>query len=202
MKHIGKRMADSTAALIGLILFGPLMLLVALLIRLSMGAPILFRQVRPGLGEKPFTVLKFRTMREDVGPDGRLLPDEERLTRVGAVVRKFSLDELPQFINVLRGDMSLVGPRPLLMRYLDRYSPEQRRRHEVKPGVTGWAQIHGRNVISWEDKFALDVWYVDHGSLWLDLKILAITVLKVLKREGISQEGRATVDEFMGNDCP
>ena len=202
MRNAVKRLIDILGALVGLILFGPLMLLVALLIRLSLGAPILFRQVRPGLGEKPFTVLKFRTMREDVGPDGQFLPDEDRLTRAGAVVRKLSLDELPQFINVLRGDMSFVGPRPLLMRYLDRYSPEQRRRHEVKPGITGWAQIHGRNVIAWEDKFALDVWYVDHWSLGLDLKILATTVWKVLKREGISQEGRATVDEFMGNDCP
>ena len=149
------------------------------------GWPVAFRQPRPGRSGEPFRLLKFRTMSDARGSDGQLLPDEQRLTRWGAMLRSISLDELPELINVLKGDMSLVGPRPLLMRYLDRYTPEQARRHEVRPGITGWAQVNGRNALTWEEKFELDVWYVDHASLWLDLRILAMTVLKVLWREGI-----------------
>jgi lipopolysaccharide/colanic/teichoic acid biosynthesis glycosyltransferase len=163
-----------------------------------MGLPILFRQQRPGLHGKPFTLLKFRTMTDARDAQGNLLPDAERLTPFGSFLRRTSLDELPAFFNVLRGDMSLMGPRPLLMAYLDRYTPEQARRHEVRPGITGWAQVNGRNAITWEQKFVLDVWYVDNWSLWLDLKILFLTGWKVLRREGISQEGHATMPEFLG----
>jgi lipopolysaccharide/colanic/teichoic acid biosynthesis glycosyltransferase len=165
-----------------------------------MGKPILFRQERIGAKGKPFTILKFRTMTMKRDNDGHLLPDALRLTRFGRFLRGSSLDELPELLNVLKGDMSLVGPRPLLMQYLDRYTPEQARRHEVKPGITGWAQVHGRNALTWEEKFTLDVWYVDHCSLSLDLRILLLTLWKVLKREGISQEGSATMTEFMGHD--
>jgi len=200
MTHFVKRLADILGAVLGSVIFSPIMIVVAIVIRLSMGSPVLFRQMRPGYREKPFSVLKFRTMREALDPDGNPLPDEERLTRTGSFIRKTSLDELPQFFNVLKGEMSFVGPRPLLMQYLDRYTPEQRRRHEAKPGITGWAQVNGRNVISWEEKFALDTWYVDNRSLWLDFKILLMTIIKVLRREGISQEGQATAEEFMGTE--
>jgi sugar transferase EpsL len=200
MTHSVKKLVDSLGAVLGLVISSPIMIVIAIVIRLSMGSPVLFRQRRPGHREKPFSVLKFRTMREELGSDGNPLPDEERLTRAGSFIRKTSLDELPQFFNVLKGEMSFVGPRPLLMQYLDRYTPEQRRRHEAKPGITGWAQVNGRNVISWEEKFALDVWYVDNRSLWLDFKILLMTVVKVLRREGISQEGQATAEEFMGTE--
>jgi sugar transferase EpsL len=169
---------------------------ISLLILFSMGKPIFFRQLRPGLNGKPFEIYKFRTMTDRRDKNGALLPDSERLTGIGGFLRSSSLDELPELINVLKGDMSIVGPRPLLMQYLDRYTPEQARRHEVKPGITGWAQVNGRNAITWEDKFKLDVWYVDNQSLWLDLKIIGMTVLKVLRREGISQPGQATAEEF------
>jgi len=167
-----------------------------------MGSPVLFRQVRPGLHRKPFVMYKFRTMRDLRDTEGRLLPDEMRLTRVGHILRATSLDELPELFNVLKGEMSLVGPRPLLMEYLELYTPEQARRHEVKPGITGWAQVNGRNAITWEEKFKLDVWYVDNWSLGLDLKILALTLIKVLKREGISADGHATMPEFRGSQGP
>ena len=166
--------------------------------RLKLGSPVLFRQRRPGLHGKPFTIYKFRTMTDARDAQGKLLPDAERLTPFGRFLRSASLDELPELFNVLKGDMSLVGPRPLLMQYLDRYTPEQMRRHEVKPGITGWAQVNGRNAITWEQKFALDVWYVDNKSLGLDGKIILLTLWKILKREGISQPGQATMEEFMG----
>ncbi len=171
---------------------------IALLTRISQGRDIFFRQARPGLRGKPFNMLKFRTMSNRLGDGGRLLPDEHRITPLGQFLRSTSLDELPELFNVLKGEMSLVGPRPLLMRYLERYTPEQMRRHEVKPGITGWAQVNGRNAITWEEKFKLDVWYVDHQSLGLDLKIIALTLLKILKREGISAAGHVTMSEFMG----
>jgi sugar transferase EpsL len=194
-----KRILDFAAALILSLGLSPLFLILALLIRRRLGSPVLFRQLRPGYREKIFTVYKFRTMTNETDPQGQPLPDEQRLTRLGQWIRSLSLDELPQLFNVLVGNLSLVGPRPLLIEYLDRYSPEQSRRHEVKPGITGWAQINGRNAISWEEKFQLDVWYVDHWSLFLDIKILWITLEKVFKREGISQEGRATMEVFMGS---
>ncbi len=193
-----KRLVDLIAALLILILFVPVMALVALAIRLTMGGPVLFRQVRPGYRMKPFTLYKFRTMREGHDDDGTPRLDAERLTRLGRLLRRASLDELPQLWNVLRGDLSLVGPRPLLMHYLPLYTSEQARRHEVKPGITGWAQVHGRNAISWEDKFSYDVWYVEHWSLWLDLKILILTLTKVLRQSGITQAGQATMSEFTG----
>lgn len=176
----------------------PIGIVSALLVRWKIGVPSLFFQDRPGLNGRLFRLYKFRTMRDATGRDGRSLPDAERMTRLGGWMRKWSLDELPELFNVLKGDMSLVGPRPLLPQYLGRYTPEQARRHEVKPGLTGWAQVNGRNAITWEEKFALDVWYVDNRSIWLDLKILAMTAWKVLKREGISAEGEATMSEFMG----
>jgi sugar transferase EpsL len=177
----------------------PVVIVVALLVRLQMGRPVFFRQVRPGYKAKLFALLKFRTMNSARDDHGRLLPDEKRLTKFGRLLRRCSVDELPQLWNVLRGEMSLVGPRPLLMQYLDRYSPEQARRHEVKPGVTGWAQVNGRNALSWEERFQLDVWYVDHRSFWLDVKVIAKTITKVFLREGISQNGHATMPEFIGN---
>jgi sugar transferase EpsL len=179
------------------ILFFPL-IIISLTVLLKIGRPVLFKQARPGLTGKPFTIYKFRTMTNNCDGKGLLLPDTERLTRFGRFLRSTSLDELPELINVLKGDMSLVGPRPLLLQYLDRYTPEQARRHEVKPGLTGWAQVNGRNAISWEEKFALDVWYVDNWSIWLDIKIIAITFWKILKREGITQEGQSTAEEFKG----
>lgn len=197
--EVVKRGIDICVAAVGLVLFAPLFTVIALLIRLDSSGPVFFRQVRPGLHGKPFVLYKFRTMREAFDEDGKPLPDEKRLTRLGYFLRSTSLDELPELYNVLKGEMSLVGPRPLLMEYLDRYTPEQARRHEVKPGITGWAQVHGRNALSWEEKFRLDVWYVDHRSLLLDLKILLLTFWKVLRREGISHSGYATMPEFKGS---
>ncbi|MBE9525246.1 MAG: sugar transferase [Chloroflexi bacterium] len=194
-----KRIFDIAITIPILILFSPILLLVALIVGIVHGRPLLFSQVRPGYRGELFTMYKFRTMRDLYDENGNLLPDEERLTRVGKYLRASSLDELPEFFTVLRGKMSLVGPRPLLAEYLGRYSTEQARRHDVLPGITGWAQIHGRNVLTWEDKFLLDVWYVDHWSIGLDIKILFQTFWKVIKREGISQPGFATADFFMGN---
>jgi sugar transferase EpsL len=199
----GKRLFDLALTLPALMLLALILGGIGLLVRAKLGTPIFFRQRRPGLNGQPFTLLKFRTMTNARDAQGNLLSDSERLTHFGRFLRSTSLDELPELFNVLKGEMSLVGPRPLLMQYLDRYTPEQMRRHEVKPGITGWAQINGRNAITWEQKFALDVWYVDHESLWLDLKIIAMTILKILKREGISQPGHATMEEFAGsaNGC-
>lgn len=195
-----KRLFDFCVALCALILLSPVIAIVAWQIRLKLGSPVLFRQVRPGLHGKPFEMIKFRTMRDALDSEGNPLPDSERMTPFGSFLRSSSLDELPELWNVLKGDMSLVGPRPLLMEYLPLYSPEQSRRHEVRPGVTGWAQVNGRNAISWPDKFRLDVWYVDNRSLWLDIKILFLTVKKVLVRDGISAEGEATMSKFTGNE--
>jgi len=194
-----KRVFDLCLALPGVVLLSPLLLLLALLVRLAHGSPVLFHQVRPGFLGKPFKVYKFRSMTDQRDTQGSLLPDDLRLTRLGHFLRNTSLDELPELFNVLRGEMSLVGPRPLLMQYLERYSPEQARRHHVLPGITGWAQVNGRNALTWEDKFRLDVWYVDHWSLGLDVRILLLTFWKVLRREGISQPGHATAEEFMGS---
>jgi lipopolysaccharide/colanic/teichoic acid biosynthesis glycosyltransferase len=194
-----KRIFDLFAALLALVLLAPVLAVVGWQIRRKLGSPVLFRQVRPGLRGRPFEMVKFRTMRDALDAHGKPLPDSERMTPFGNFLRSVSLDELPEVWNVLKGDMSLVGPRPLLMEYLPLYSPEQARRHEVRPGVTGWAQINGRNALSWEDKFKLDVWYVDHQSLWLDLKILVLTVKKVFVREGISAAGEATMPRFMGS---
>jgi sugar transferase EpsL len=194
-----KRALDLVVAALALLALSPLIAIVAILVRLGIGAPVLFRQPRPGLHGRVFTLLKFRTMRDARGPDGTRLPDAERLTALGRALRAASLDELPSLWNVLRGEMSLVGPRPLLVEYLPLYTPEQARRHEVRPGVTGWAQVNGRNAISWEEKFRLDVWYVDHRSLLLDLRILALTVGRVLGRQGISQGGHATSEPFRGS---
>jgi len=199
---LSKRLFDLLLTSLGLLLISPLLALIAALVWIAHGWPLIFSQVRPGYRERFFRIYKFRTMTKERDQAGDLLPDEERLTQLGRFLRATSLDELPELINVLRGQMSLVGPRPLLVQYLDRYSPEQARRHDVLPGITGWAQINGRNVITWEDKFRLDVWYVDNWSFWLDIKILALTILKVIKREGISQPGHATAEEFMGNPTP
>jgi len=196
--ELKKRIFDLAVAVPGFLALSPLMFVTALVIRTTLGKPVLFKQVRPGKDGKPFTIYKFRTMNNATGANGRLLPDEKRLTPFGKFLRSTSLDELPELFNVLKGDMSIVGPRPLLMQYLGRYTPEQVRRHEVKPGLTGWAQVNGRNALSWEEKFRLDVWYVDNWSLALDLKILIMTVVKVLRREGISQPGQATMEEFWG----
>lgn len=193
-----KRFFDLFLTCSGLLVIWPLVLLLAVLVRFKLGSPVLFCQQRPGLNGRPFMMYKFRTMTDDRDSGGKLLPDRERLTRFGMFLRGSSLDELPELINVLKGDMSLVGPRPLLMHYLPLYSPEQARRHEVRPGITGWAQVNGRNAISWEEKFKLDVWYVDNHSFCLDFKILWMTFNKVFKREGISQEGQATMSEFKG----
>ncbi len=190
--RIFKRSFDLAIASLALLIAAPIMLVVAICIRLTMGKPILFRQRRPGLHGAPFTLFKFRTMRDSAGSDG------ERITTVGAFLRRTSLDELPELWNVIRGDMSLVGPRPLLMQYLTRYSPEQMRRHEVLPGITGMAQVNGRNALSWDERLALDVWYVDHRSIWLDFKILLRTVRIILGRRGIGHQGHATMPEFMG----
>jgi sugar transferase EpsL len=194
-----KRVFDIVVSAVALTVLAPVMGLIALLVWRTMGRPVLFRHVRPGLHGKPFVMYKFRTMRDLRDAEGKLLPDEARLTPFGRWLRSTSLDELPELLNVLRGEMSLVGPRPLLMEYLDRYTPEQARRHEVKPGITGWAQIHGRNNLSWDERFKLDVWYVDNWSLWLDLKILWRTLWMVLRREGISAQGHATMPEFRGS---
>ncbi|WP_089683434.1 sugar transferase [Billgrantia gudaonensis] len=195
-----KRTVDIIASVFALIVLSPIIFLIFLLVWWRLGSPVLFRQVRPGLHGKPFKMVKFRTMRDALGDDGKPLPDEARMTKLGNFLRATSLDELPELWNVLKGDMSLVGPRPLLMEYLPLYGPEQYRRHEVRPGVTGWAQVNGRNALSWEEKFELDVWYVDHRSLILDIKILWLTVKKVLMREGVSAEGHATMERFKGND--
>lgn len=183
-----------------MIVLSPVLLIVWGLVRVKIGRPALFRQERPGLGGRIFQMYKFRTMTEERDEQGELLPDEQRLTGFGAALRKTSLDELPELFNILKGDMSFVGPRPLLVKYLDRYTPEQARRHNVRPGLTGWAQVNGRNAISWEKRFQLDLWYVEHWSLKLDAKILCMTVAKVLKREGISSEGSVTMEEFMGTE--
>lgn len=193
-----KRLVDVVGALAGLILLSPVLVVVAVLVRRRMGSPVLFRQVRPGLHGKPFEMVKFRTMRDAHDASGKPLSDAERLTPLGRFLRASSLDELPELWNVLKGEMSLVGPRPLLMEYLPLYSAEQARRHEVRPGVTGWAQVNGRNALSWEKKFALDVWYVDHQSVLLDLKVIGLTLKKVIKREGISAAGDATMPRFEG----
>ncbi|WP_419157809.1 sugar transferase [Rossellomorea sp. BNER] len=193
-----KRLLDFLLALIGIITLLPIILITSILIRLKLGSPIIFKQKRPGLNKTPFFVYKFRTMTDEKNENGELLPDNIRLTSFGKVVRRLSLDELPQLFNVLKGDLSLVGPRPLLMEYLDLYTTEQARRHEVRPGITGWAQVNGRNAISWDEKFKLDVWYIDNQSLLLDIKILWMTVAKVFKSEGISQDGHVTIEKFTG----
>lgn len=194
-----KRLFDFCISAIALLLLCPLLLILAILVHFKLGSPIIFRQQRPGFGGKLFTIYKFRTMvARTHDENGAILPDDKRLTPFGLWLRAVSLDELPELWNVLKGDMSLVGPRPLMAKYLDRYTPHQARRHEVKPGITGWAQVNGRNNITWEEKFDLDVWYVDNRSLWLDARILARTVWQVVKRDNIAKEGHATVDEFMG----
>ncbi|HQO17516.1 MAG TPA: sugar transferase [Methylotenera sp.] len=194
-----KRIFDLTLIVISLPLLMPIFVLVAILVRLKLGKPILFYQVRPGLSAKPFVMFKFRTMTDERNSVGDLLPDDVRLTQFGKFLRSTSLDELPGLWSVLKGDMSLVGPRPLLIQYLDRYTPDQARRHSVRPGITGWAQVNGRNAISWEEKFKLDVWYVDHQSIWLDIKILLLTIYKVFRRSGISANDSTTMPEFMGS---
>ncbi len=194
-----KRLFDLITSLLGLLMLAIPLLTLVLLVRCKLGSPVFFRQVRPGLHGKPFEMVKFRTMTNAHDAAGTLLSDAQRLTSFGRFLRASSLDELPELWNVLRGDMSLVGPRPLLMEYLSLYSPEQARRHEVLPGITGWAQVNGRNAISWEEKFSLDIWYVDHRSFWLDLRILWLTVRKVLVRDGISAAGEATMPRFTGN---
>lgn len=193
-----KRAFDLVTALSALLILSPIMLLVAVLNRIYLGKPVLFMQQRPGLGGKPFNLLKFRTMKDAVDSKGQPLPDAERLTRYGKFLRSTSLDELPGLWNVIKGEMSLVGPRPLLMEYLPLYTEEQARRHDVRPGITGWAQVNGRNAISWDEKFAADIWYVDNQSLALDFRILAMTVGKVLKKDGVNAEGEATMPRFRG----
>lgn len=195
-----KRLFDILVSLVTLLLALPLIALLAVLIRYKLGSPVMFRQTRPGLGQRPFLMIKFRTMLNVSDSSGESLPDEERMTALGRFLRATSLDELPELWNVLRGDMSLVGPRPLLMEYLPLYSKEQQRRHEVRPGVTGWAQVNGRNNLSWPERFKMDVWYVDNQSFWLDVKILLMTVKKVFLGEDINQSGHATAEKFKGND--
>lgn len=196
-----KRVFDFICAVVLLILLSPVMLITSLLVGIKLGYPILFKQMRPGLYGKPFYVYKFRTMTNERDKDGKLLPDEKRLTSFGRQLRKYSLDELPQLFNVIKGDLSLVGPRPLLMEYLPLYTPKQARRHEVKPGITGWAQVNGRNAITWEEKFELDVWYVDNQSFLLDLKILWMTLKKVIRSEGINKKGYSTMPKFKGDNA-
>jgi lipopolysaccharide/colanic/teichoic acid biosynthesis glycosyltransferase len=195
----GKRIFDILFALLVLVLLSPVMLILAVLLGIKQGWPVFFTQVRPGLDGSLFKLVKFRTMRDAYDADGQPLPDEQRITGLGRFMRRSSLDELPEFFNVLMGDMSVVGPRPLLVQYLERYSPEQARRHDVLPGVTGWAQVNGRNALTWDEKFKLDVWYVDHWSFGLDLHIILMTIGNVLRQRGISQAGHATMPEFMGN---
>jgi lipopolysaccharide/colanic/teichoic acid biosynthesis glycosyltransferase len=197
-RHIVKRIFDFTASLCGLILLSPILIVVALLIRLNLGSPIFFTQDRVGKNNKVFKMIKFRSMKDGVDKNGNLLPDEMRLTKFGKILRSTSLDELPELINVLKGDMSLIGPRPLLVDYLPLYNENQIKRHNVLPGLTGWAQINGRNSLSWNEKFNLDIWYVDNWSLTLDIKILFLTIYKVFKREGISQDGNVTMERFNG----
>ena len=200
-KHFFKRAFDFCISLTALVVLLPLLLLVALWLHFAnKGAGAFFFQERPGKDGKIFKVIKFKTRTDERGADGQLLPDAQRLTRVGRLVRSTSIDELPQLFNVLKGDMALIGPRPLMPKYLPLYSPEQARRHEVRPGISGWAQCHGRNNISWAEKFRLDVWYVDHLSLWVDIKIILITIYKVFRRDGISQEGQATIEPFNGHN--
>ena len=194
-----KRLIDITASLCALLILAPIIIILAVTIAIKLGRPIMFQQQRPGVNGQPFQLKKFRSMTDETDANGDLLPDDKRLTRFGSVLRSTSLDELPSLINVLKGDMSLVGPRPLLMDYLPLYSKQQSRRHEVRPGITGWAQVNGRNALSWEKKFELDVWYVDNRSLALDIKILWMTLGKVLKRDGISQAGEVTMTRFTGN---
>ena len=194
-----KWIADRLISAIALLVLSPILLIVAIAIYIRMGKSVIFAQPRPGKDGRIFTFYKFRTMTDERDPNGNLLPDGQRLTALGQFLRQTSLDELPQLWNVLRGDMSFVGPRPLMVEYLERYSPEQARRHEVLPGITGWSQINGRNAIAWQEKFELDVWYVDRWSLWLDVKIFFLTVWKVLRQEGITQSGHATIEDFMGN---
>lgn len=194
-----KRIVDFIGSLIGIFILSPVYLLVGVLVYRKLGGPVLFKQIRPGCNGKPFKMIKFRTMLDDCDSDGGLLPDEHRMTPLGGFLRETSLDELPELWNVLKGDMSLVGPRPLLMEYLPLYSLEQNRRHDVRPGVTGWAQVNGRNSLSWDDKFKLDVWYVDNQSLWMDIKIILLTVRRVLKRDGISADGEVTMPLFTGS---
>lgn len=196
---LSKRIFDLIAASLGIIILSPIFFLLAILIRIFLGTPVLFHQTRPGFKGRPFTVYKFRTMTDARDTDGNPLPDSARLTRFGKFLRSLSLDELPELFNILRGDMSLVGPRPLLMEYLPRYSLEQMRRHDLRPGLTGWAQVNGRNALDWPTRFALDVWYVDHWSFWLDIKILFLSLWKVITREGINQPGQATTEYFTGN---
>jgi len=197
--RFGKRLGDIGLTLPALVLLSPLLVCLALLVRVRLGSPVLFRQIRPGVDGKPFYINKFRTMTDARDERGTLLADDRRLTGFGRFLRSTSLDELPELINVLKGEMSLVGPRPLLTEYLPLYSPEQYRRHEVRPGITGWAQVNGRNALSWEEKFKLDVWYVDNRSLWLDMKIIFLTVWKVVRRDGISAAGEATMPRFTGS---
>ncbi len=197
-RSVVKRVLDVVIAVAALVLLSPLLLVVAFMVLLVLGRPVLLRQWRPGLFGRPFVIYKFRTMTEERDAEGTLLPDEQRLTRFGLFLRHTSLDELPELYNVLKGDMSLVGPRPLLMRYLGRYSAEQMRRHDIRPGITGWTQVNGRNALTWDEKFALDLWYVDNQSLGLDLKILVLTMWKALKREGITRPGWVTTEEFWG----
>ena len=196
-KYYIKRLFDLAVVVPSVIILSPLFVLIGFLAHLKIGSPVFFRQVRPGLYGKPFTIYKFRTMINKVDKEANILPDKDRLTSLGVFLRKTSIDELPELFNVIRGDMSIVGPRPLLMQYLNRYTIKQARRHEVRPGITGWAQVNGRNVISWDNKFKLDVWYIDNRSLWLDMKIIFMTIVKTLKRDGISQHGQATMEEFL-----
>ncbi|AAM23931.1 lipopolysaccharide/colanic/teichoic acid biosynthesis glycosyltransferase [Caldanaerobacter subterraneus subsp. tengcongensis MB4] len=199
MKLIIKRLIDIFVSLFLLIILSPFLVIISLIVFVAMGPPVIYKQTRAGFKGKPFTIYKFRTMTNEKDEYGNLLPDEKRLTKMGKFLRSTSLDELPELFNVLKGDMSLVGPRPLLMEYLNYYTEEQMRRHDVKPGITGWAQVNGRNSLSWEEKFKLDVWYVDNWSLWLDFKILFLTLIKVIKREGLSAEGYATMPKFTGS---
>ncbi|HEX9091558.1 MAG TPA: sugar transferase [Anaerolineales bacterium] len=195
---ISKRILDLIIALLGSLVLSPVMLIIAILVWIRYGTPVIFCQERPGYLGRPFRVYKFRTMTNEFDENDVLLPDSQRITRLGKFLRSTSLDELPELFNVIKGEMSIVGPRPLLMQYLPRYSPEQARRHEVLPGITGWAQVNGRNALTWEEKFKLDVWYVDHWSVGLDIKIILISIVKVLRREGINQPGQTTAEEFMG----
>jgi sugar transferase EpsL len=194
-----KRLLDLTLATLGILILSPLLLILSFLVWITYGYPVIFRQQRSGYRSRPFWIYKFRSMTDTRDENGNLLPDEQRLTRLGNFLRSTSLDEFPELINILRGEMSLVGPRPLFVRYLERYSPEQARRLAVLPGITGWAQVHGRNTLTWEEKFSLDVWYVDHWSFWLDLRIIILTLIKTLRQEGINQPGQATAEEFMGS---
>nr|WP_315023612.1 sugar transferase [uncultured Aminipila sp.] len=200
VKRFIKRAFDIIISLMTILLLSPVLFVVYIMVKIKLGSPAIFRQERPGLNGRVFTMYKFRSMTDECDEKGQILPDEVRLTSFGKLLRKTSLDELPELFNILKGDMSIVGPRPLLVRYLERYNEDQARRHEVKPGLTGWAQINGRNAISWEEKFKLDVWYVDNWNLWLDLKIFVLTFIKVFKREGINSADHATMEEFMGSE--